>query len=83
MFFNKPMTTDADQAAGKQPETPNKVELYRKLWGRHAQTKYDPSVIVQEVIDTCRGQGAEFNDVLTAAIAAKNEDLAADATMGA
>lgn len=55
---------------------PNKIELYRKLWDRHAQIDVDPSVIVQEVVDACREAGADYLDVMTAAIAAKQADLA-------
>lgn len=64
---------------------PTKQELYTKIWERHVQQPTPASTILQEVIDTCNKlmqKGADYYDVLTAAIAAQGEDAVNDATSG-
>jgi hypothetical protein len=63
-----------------QESRPNKRELYHKIWTRYTHVPKSATTILDEVIATCREQGADYNDVLTTAMAAKNEDAARDAT---
>jgi hypothetical protein len=59
-----------------------KRALYQKIWQRHTKPPKSGAVILQEVIDLCREKGADYIDVMAAAITAQNEDAAEDATLG-
>jgi len=62
------------------PDT--KRALYTKIWQRHVQAPKTANVVLQEVIDLCRDKGADYIDVMSAAITARQEDAAQDATLG-
>lgn len=75
-------STAKSETETPQEQRPTKMELYHKIWNRHVQAPTPASTILQEVIHACQKLGVEYYDVLTTAIAAKNEDAVSDATSG-
>jgi len=81
-YYRLSRSTSPPVTPGPQTPGPIKTELYQKIWNRFVDPRKTPQTVLQEVIDTCRNAGADYNDVLTTAIAAKSEDAADDATSG-
>jgi len=80
--LNQPTGRPVTNTQSPQTTVPDKRALYNKIWNRHVQQPKTAAVVLTEVIDLCRKQGADYLDVMTTAIAAQNQDAADDATLG-